>query len=130
MSHSWSLISSLFIVLPQKLAKDPCNQGLCQQNLAPRDGDLDLVITPRDLMHLLACCIKASVALRYGVFHGLSANRERPFDITEVRDRLGYRPRNDAYALARYHYPALLRRWAGRVCRLGGKWRGRNPNAH
>lgn len=95
--------------------------------LVPGNRDLDLVITPRDLVHLLACCIKAPADLRYGVFHGLSANRTRRFDISEAQDCLGYRPQDDAYDLARYNYPALLRCWAGRAHRdLRRIWRGRS----
>jgi nucleoside-diphosphate-sugar epimerase len=85
--------------------------------LAPGDADLDLVITPRDLAHLLACCIEAPADLRYGVFHGLSANRVRRFDIAEAQEVLGYRPQDDAFALARRNYRGLLRRWAGRAYR-------------
>jgi dTDP-4-dehydrorhamnose reductase len=98
--------------------------------LAPRDVDLDLVITPRDLAHLLACCIDAPDDLRYGVFHGLSANRVQRFDITEAQEVLGYRPLDDAFALARHNYGTLLRRWAGRARRaMGRRWRGGRPNA-
>ncbi len=98
--------------------------------VAPGDADLDLVITPRDLVHLLACCIAAPADLRYGVFHGLSANRVRRFDIAEAQERLGYRPQDDAYALARRNYPALLRRWAGRVRRaVRRRWREGKANA-
>ncbi|MCX6033070.1 MAG: NAD(P)-dependent oxidoreductase [Chloroflexi bacterium] len=86
-------------------------------SLAPGDPHLDRVITPRDLVHLLACCIEAPDDLRYGVFHGLSANRGRRFDITEAQDTLGYRPQDDAFALARRNYGALLRRSAGRAYR-------------
>jgi len=88
--------------------KDPAS-------LAPGDPYLDWVITPRDLVHLLACCIAAPTDLRYGVFHGLSANHERRFDISEAQERLGYRPQDDAFALARRNYGVLLRRWAGKA---------------
>lgn len=86
-------------------------------DLAPGDTNLDRVITPRDLAHLLACCIAAPADLRYGVFHGLSANRVRRFDISEAQELLGYRPQDDAFALARRNYGMRLRRWAGRIRR-------------
>lgn len=85
--------------------------------LTPGDANLDLVITPRDLAHLLACCIAAPADLRYGVFHGLSANRVRRFDISEAQTLLGYRPQDDAFALARGNYGLRLHRWAGRIRR-------------
>jgi NAD(P)-dependent dehydrogenase (short-subunit alcohol dehydrogenase family) len=98
--------------------------------LAPGDRDLDLVITPRDLAHLLACCIAAPADLRYGVFHGLSANRVRRFDISEAQALLGYRPQDDAFALAQRNYPLLLRRWAGRLRRaVRRRWGGRKSDA-
>jgi NAD(P)-dependent dehydrogenase (short-subunit alcohol dehydrogenase family) len=84
-------------------------------SLAPGDSHLDQVITPRDLAHLLACCIDAPDSLRYGVFHGLSNNRRRRFDITEAQDILGYRPQDDAFALAHRNYGVLLRRRARAV---------------
>ncbi len=85
--------------------------------LVPGDADLDLVITPRDLAHLLICCIAAPADLRYGVFHGLSANRVRRFDISEAQTLLGYRPQDDAFAMTRGNYGVLLHRWAGWVRR-------------
>lgn len=96
-------------------------------SVAPGDADLDLVITPRDLTQLLACCIAAPADLHYGVFHGLSANRVRRFDISAAQALLGYQPQDDAYALARSNYGLLLRRWAGRIkrcllkCPTGGR---------
>ncbi|NCC37567.1 MAG: NAD(P)-dependent oxidoreductase, partial [Chloroflexia bacterium] len=85
--------------------------------LAPDDANLDLIITPRDLTHLLTCCITAPDSLCYGIFHGLSANRVRRFDISEAQSLLGYQPQDDAFALAQRNYRILLRRWAGRIKR-------------
>lgn len=65
-------------------------------------------------MHLLACCIEAPHDLRFGVFHGLSANRVRRFDISEARATLGYRPQDDIFAQVRHNYGVLLRRWLGK----------------
>lgn len=86
-------------------------------SLAPGDSHLDQVITPRDLAHLLTHCIDAPDNLRYGVFHGLSNNHQRRFDITEAQNTLGYRPQDDAFALARRNYGTVLRRWAGKAYR-------------
>lgn len=93
--------------------------------LAPDDANLDLIITPRDLTHLLACCIAAPDSLRYGIFHGLSANQVRRFAISEAQDRLGYQPQDDAFALAQRNYHIVLRQWAGRIKRRMFKMRGR-----
>lgn len=87
------------------------------RSLTPAYPYLDRVITPRDLVHLVVCCIEAPDDLRYGVFHGLSANRERRFDISEVCEILGYQPQDDAFALARHNYGGVLRQLAGRACR-------------
>ncbi len=78
--------------------------------LVPGNPQLAHSITPRDLTHLLACCIEAPADLRYGVFHGLSNNRTRQFDITEAQNVLGYQPQDDAFALARRNYGVVLYR--------------------
>ncbi len=82
-----------------------------------KDAYLEQVITPRDLVHLLACCIEAPDDLRYGVFHGLSNNRVRRFDISEAQKRLGYRPQDDAFALARSNKD-MINRAMGKIQRL------------
>jgi thioester reductase-like protein len=85
-------------------------------SLAPGDPHLDQIITPRDLAHLLTCCIDAPIDLRYGVFHGLSNNRWR-FDISEAQDTLGNRPQDDAFALARRNHSVVLRGWVRKARR-------------
>jgi nucleoside-diphosphate-sugar epimerase len=75
--------------------KDPHNLGI-----APGDPNLNLVITYRDLVKLILASIEAPTNLRFGVFHGISNNRYRQFDISEARRVLGFEPIDDAFALA------------------------------
>jgi NAD(P)-dependent dehydrogenase (short-subunit alcohol dehydrogenase family) len=85
--------------------------------MAPGDPDLDLIITPQDLIQLMQHCIDAPMDIRYGIFHGLSRNRHIRFDIHETRNILTYNPKDDAYSTTRYNYDILLRRWAERIFR-------------
>ena len=73
---------------------------------------LDIVLTHDDLVRLFACAIEAPDDLRYGVFYGLSNNRRNRYDLAETRRRLGYEPRDDAFAVARDREPPGLRGWA------------------
>ena len=83
--------------------------------LTPRSFYLDRVITPRDLIQLMVSCIEAQEDIRFGIYHGLSANQHTRFDMAEARRDLGYQPQDDAYALARRHY--LRRILGGRLLR-------------
>ena len=51
------------------------------------------LLTHRDLVHLIRCCITAPDSLRFGVFYGVSANTWRLWNIDEARDAIGYAPR-------------------------------------
>jgi len=86
-------------------------------DMAPGDPNLDMIITPQDLIHLMECCIEAPMHIRYGIFHGLSRNRYNRFDIHETQTLAGYFPQDDAYAMTRYNYDILIRRWAGKFLR-------------
>jgi len=50
--------------------------------------------SPRDLTQLIVKCIRSDV--RFGIFFGLSNNRERCWDISNAREVLGYAPEDDA----------------------------------
>lgn len=54
------------------------------------------LLTHRDLLHLVHCCLTAPDSLRFGVFYGVSANTWRFWDIDEARTAIGYRPQDDA----------------------------------
>jgi len=75
--------------------KDPHNLGL-----PPGDPRLHFVITHGDLVKLIVASIEAPSNLGFGVFHGISNNRHRQFDIGEARRILGFEPTDDAFALA------------------------------
>jgi nucleoside-diphosphate-sugar epimerase len=54
------------------------------------------LLTRRDLVHLVRCCLDAPDSLRFAVFYGVSANTWRFWDIDDARDRIGYTPEDDA----------------------------------
>ncbi len=56
---------------------------------------LDMFVSHRDLNQLLERCIDAPDSLRFAVFHGLSNNRFKRFDISDARELLGYAPQDD-----------------------------------
>jgi nucleoside-diphosphate-sugar epimerase len=58
------------------------------------------VITYNDLIRLVIAAIEAPDTVRFGCFHGLSNNRHKRLDISETVRVLGYRPCDDAFALA------------------------------
>jgi NAD+ dependent glucose-6-phosphate dehydrogenase len=61
---------------------------------------LEVALTLEDLALLVESALHAPAELRFGVFHGVSDNRFKRLDITDTRERLGYAPRDDAFALA------------------------------
>ena len=54
------------------------------------------LLTHRDLIHLIRCCVAAPASLRFGIFYGVSANTWRFWDIDDAREAIGYRPQDDA----------------------------------
>lgn len=63
--------------------------------LAPEGSKmLDAWVSQRDLTHLIECCIHDS-HLRYAIFNGLSDNRFKRMDISDARELVGYRPKDD-----------------------------------
>jgi uronate dehydrogenase len=56
------------------------------------------LLTHRDLVHLVRCCLTAPDTLRFGVFYGVSANTWRFWDIDDARAAIGYAPQDDAEA--------------------------------
>lgn len=55
---------------------------------------LDMFVSHRDLNQLLERCIDAPDTLRFAVFHGLSDDRFKRLDISDVRELLGYAPQD------------------------------------
>jgi NAD(P)-dependent dehydrogenase (short-subunit alcohol dehydrogenase family) len=62
--------------------------------------ELNVVLTHADLVRLVEAALSASAELKYGIFFGLSDNRNKRFDITATRQILGYLPQDDAYNIA------------------------------
>lgn len=54
------------------------------------------LLTHRDLVHLVRCCLTAPESLRFGVFYGVSANTWRFWDIEEARGAIAYTPQDNA----------------------------------
>lgn len=59
----------------------------------------NMVITLPDVAQLMRCSVEAPDTLQFGVFHGLSDNREMKLDISTARKILGYAPEDDGFAL-------------------------------
>jgi uronate dehydrogenase len=54
------------------------------------------LLTHRDLVQLVRCCIEAPVDLGFAIYYGVSANTWRIWDIESVRAQIGYEPVDDA----------------------------------
>ena len=54
------------------------------------------LLTHRDLVQLIRCCLEAPAALQFGVYYGVSANTWRLWDIDDARQAIGYQPQDDA----------------------------------
>jgi nucleoside-diphosphate-sugar epimerase len=67
---------------------------------AGTSDDLDMAVTYEDLARLVVASIEAPPDFTFGVFHGISDNRWKRFDISDARERLGYAPEDDAFAIA------------------------------
>jgi nucleoside-diphosphate-sugar epimerase len=59
-------------------------------------GQFATLLSHRDLVELVRCCLAAPPTLRFGVFYGVSANRWRFWDIEAARAAIGFEPRDDA----------------------------------
>ena len=70
------------------------NEAMLQdmsQEHAPR------MVSYRDLCHLFDRCIMAPYEVSYGIFHGLSDNREKVMAIDHARELVGYDPQDDGF---------------------------------
>ncbi len=54
------------------------------------------LLTHRDLVQLVRCCIEATDDLRFGIFYGVSNNTWRFWDISNSREMIGYDPLDNA----------------------------------
>jgi UDP-glucose 4-epimerase len=67
--------------------------------IAPDSPLMSAVLTLRDLTALVCAAIDAPERLRFGIYHGVSANRWQRMDLGDTRDDLGYDPQDDAFAM-------------------------------
>ncbi|MEM7344040.1 MAG: NAD(P)-dependent oxidoreductase [Chloroflexota bacterium] len=73
-----------------------------QVKLTADHPNLDYMITLADLTKLVIDCLDAPPDLKFGIYHGLSNNRWKHFDISNARQDLGYDPQDDAFQIAGY----------------------------
>lgn len=59
----------------------------------------DYFVSHDDLCRLIECCVDADPGLRWAILHGLSENRFKRLDLSDTRDKVGYRPQDDAAAI-------------------------------
>lgn len=88
------------------------------RSIVPGAPHLGLVLTHEDLIRLISASIDAPEDLRFGIFHGISNNRWKRLDISTARELLKYEPQDDAFAIAKRNYSAIVRQWSGRVKRV------------
>jgi nucleoside-diphosphate-sugar epimerase len=75
--------------------------------LATGRADPSYVLTHKDLIRLIAAALAAPDNIRFGVFHGLSANRWQRLETGVTQLLPGYAPQDDAFALVRGYIPRL-----------------------
>lgn len=72
--------------------------------------NLSTFISARDMSQLLACCVDADPAIRYGVVHGVSNNRYKRLGLTQTRALVGYAPQDDSFRRFGFEIP-YRERW-------------------
>jgi len=71
--------------------------GTCKRPNRPENQrELATLITHRDLVRLVECCLRAPAEVRFAVYYGVSNNTWRFWDIANARDEVGYEPEDDA----------------------------------
>jgi nucleoside-diphosphate-sugar epimerase len=58
--------------------------------------DFATLLTHRDLVALMRCCLEAPAGVRFATLYGVSANTWRFWDIETAREVVGYEPRDNA----------------------------------
>lgn len=72
------------------------------KHIRSENPNLNVMLTFEDLTRLVKASIEAPPDLRFGIFHGVSNNRWKRQDISDARNLLGYKPKDDAFDLARF----------------------------
>jgi nucleoside-diphosphate-sugar epimerase len=70
-----------------------------RDNRPRRAREYATFLTHADLARLVDCALRAPLALRHGIYYGVSANTWRFWDIANARDELGFEPHDDAESL-------------------------------
>jgi len=63
--------------------------------------DYDYVISQRDMGQLIHKCITAGKKVNYGVFSGISNNSHKRMELNYTKRVLGYKPKDDAFAVCK-----------------------------
>ena len=67
-----------------------------QANRPTNARHFSTLLTHRDLVELVRCCLEAPESLRFAVFYGVSGNTWRIWDIENARETIGFEPRDNA----------------------------------
>jgi NAD+ dependent glucose-6-phosphate dehydrogenase len=63
----------------------------------PRNPEhFSTLLTHRDLVQLIRCCLEAPATVRHATFYGVSANTWRIWDIRDAAETIGFTPTDDA----------------------------------
>ena len=65
------------------------------KRFAPGVRELNQLLTSRDAVQLIKCCIEADPAIMYKCFPGTSGNSGNFWDTSRLKDELGYEPEDD-----------------------------------
>jgi NAD+ dependent glucose-6-phosphate dehydrogenase len=66
---------------------------------SPTRSALAAYVSPRDLNQLIVRCLEAPDEVRFAIAAGQSNNRIKRLDLTSTRERFGYEPQDDGFAL-------------------------------
>jgi nucleoside-diphosphate-sugar epimerase len=58
---------------------------------------LNIWLSHRDLVELIERSVRSDI--KFGIYYGVSNNKENSFDISNAQKELGYRPKDDAYLI-------------------------------
>lgn len=65
------------------------------------ESGMAMYFSARDMNHLVDCCLKAELAEPYLLVNGLSNNTFKRLSIEEAREKLGYKPKDNVFYIAR-----------------------------
>ena len=71
------------------------------ENAPTTPRHLATLLTHRDLVSLVRCCIAAPSDVGFGIVYGISRNTWRIWDLESARDLVGFEPVDDAEAYRR-----------------------------